>query len=200
MTEFLLNHTLYLQGYCFLWYLLFSINQLHACCPHHFRHWSEILQDFQDRLQLHGALCSVLHVFFQWIFSPLFKATICTLVCFCHCRIYAQIFHICITGKRMKNFFPYTIFLPFSESCIDTLPWSIAFCHFSPLSSRSCNPQHSIQHDAVIFCRSSSFACSLCWQLVFDSFPFAIADFISFHSSILSFLDSLCKFYFSNKA
>ena len=133
-------------------------------------------------------------------FSAPFKATVCALVCFCHCRIYAQIFHICITGKRMKNFFPYTIFLPFSESCIDTLPWSIAFWHFSPLSSRSCNPQHSIQHDAVIFCRSSSFACSLCWQLVFDSFPFAIADFISFHSSILSFFGSLCKFYFSNKA
>ncbi len=103
----------------------------------------------------------------------------------------------------MKNFFPYTIFLPFSESCIDTLPWSIAFWHFSPLSSCSCNPQHSIQHDAVIFCRSSSFACSLCWQLVFDSFPFAIADFISFHSSILSFFGSFVQvlfFYFSNKA
>ena len=125
MTEFLLNHTLYHQEYCFLWYLLFSINQLDVCCLHHSQHWLEILQDFQDRLQLHGALCSVLHGFFQWIFSPLFKATICTLVCFCHCRILAFL----------------SIELPFLQSTAFHSTWCgyflpvVLFCLFALLAA-----------------------------------------------------------------
>lgn len=98
-----------------------------------------------------------------------------------HSRIYAQILHIRITGKHMEYFLPYAYFLPFSESCINTLPRSITFWHFSPLGTCSCNPQHSIQHTAVIFGWAPLFACSFRRQYIFDSFPFLIADFISFH-------------------
>lgn len=173
---------LYLQECCYFQLVAVITVLSHVYCLHLFQHLIGKQPDFQARLQQHEFWCSVHLLFDQLLLiRPFFRRTICTLVYLYHSRIYARIFHIRITGKHMEYFLPYAYFLPFSEACINTLPRSITFWYFPPLGTCSCNPQHSIQHTAVIFCWASLFACSFRRQYIFNSFPFFIADFISFH-------------------
>lgn len=113
--------------------------------------------------------------------------------------VHAQVFHVRIRGQFTKYLLQRAVVTPLCKAGIHRLPGTVSLRQFPPLCTASGNPQHPIQHRSVIFSGTSSLPCFFWWQHWLDPFPVFLAQFVSFHASIVAPLLGLCNFYFSNK-
>ena len=101
------------------------------------------------------------------------------LVSFYAGAVQTHILKIGFQSQIIEDSLEQTFFLPLNKAAIDRIPWPISFRQVPPRCTASSDPKNTVEHLPVIVPRPPSLACFPLREVLMDSTPFLIRQFVS---------------------